>query len=620
MKKYIIILFFGLSSIILNSCLEDYLDKAPESGLSEDEVFSKYLNFKQYFNSVYDGQVYFEGINGGQLKGWYNYNLKTTFYMYFVQWGQKYTWESMTDMSDVGRLEFAQPIKSGNIAADIYKFITSGAHRPILRSMFIVIRTCNLTLQNIGKLKSTNQEDIDDFIAQAHFVRAYAHFELMRIWGGMPYITKVIGPDDQWDMPRLSRHETLLKVAADLDTAALYFEKAGRMRRDAGPGQVGHLSDPDQARPNGVAAKAIKSRALLYAASPLNNEMGQTDWEEAAKASWEAIEIAEQYGYGLLSAADYKKNYIGTTYTNEQLWGWYAGTFGYSGIGALDNGVFAGSKGGNSGECPTQNTVDKFETKWGDPLNTQAERDAAAALGHYNEQDPYKDRDPRFYIDIIYNTAPIPGFGTAKMYYEMTPNGAKYSELLDRNYIAISYTGYYQRKRWGEQSIKNKTTPQYTDPIIRLGELYLNYAEAANEAYGPNTPAPNSSMTAVQAINKIRNRIGQADVLPQFTANKDIFRARIKNERTIELCFEGGHYYHDIRRWKDAPAVMTGGPLIAMDVEKVPVSGTYPTGYKYTRMPMPANRQSQWKDAMYFIPFLPEDAYKMKNFVQNEQW
>ena len=59
-----------------------------------------------------------------------------------------------------------------------------------------------------------------------------------------------------------------------------------------------------------------------------------------------------------------------------------------------------------------------FETKWGDPLNTQADRDAATALGHYNEQDPYANRDPRFYIDIIYNTAPIPGYATAKIYFE----------------------------------------------------------------------------------------------------------------------------------------------------------------------------------------------------------
>ena len=109
------------------------------------------------------------------------------------------------------------------------------------------------------------------------------------------------------------------------------------------------------------------------------------------------------------------------------------------------------------------------------------------------------------------------------------------------------------------------------------------------------------------------------DVLPEFAASKEKLRDRIKNERTIELCFEGAHYFHDIRRWKDAPAVM-GGTVMRVDVEKVPVSTTYPTGYKYTRLPLSADRQVRWKEAMYYFPFNTEDMYKMKNFVSNEVW
>jgi hypothetical protein len=361
-----------------------------------------------------------------------------------------------------------------------------------------------------------------------------------------------------------------------------------------------------------VAAKAYKARALLYAASPLNNENGIADWEAAAVANWEAIEIAKSYGYQLLSAADYKTNYIGTTYTNEQIWGYYAGTFGYNQtLSGLINGIFSNSKSSWSGDCPTQNAVDKFETSWGDPLNTQADRDAAIAAGHYNEQVPYVNRDPRFYIDIIYNTAPLVGYGTAKIYQG--------GELLDPAYLGITYTGYYMRKRWGDQSTKNRITPRYTDPLIRLGELYLNYAEAANEAYGPNTTAPGANMTAVQAINFIRARIGQPQVLSKYTGNTEDFRPRVKNERTVELMQEGGHYYFDIRRWKDAPVSMAG-PLYGMLIEKVTVTPQYPTGYKYTRVPLPANRQSKWKDAMYYLPFMVQDVYKMKNFVPNESW
>lgn len=614
MKKYLIIfLLLGLSTALFNSCLEDYLDKAPESGLSSDDVFTKYENFLKYFNTIYTGYTS-KTFNG--VRTTTNYNITTAFPMKFNN-VFTYSSEGMTPMCDQGYMAaLSHNIKQGMMSeARINSF--SYVSVPILSSMFMIIRTSNTTLQNINMLTDATQENIDDLIAQAYFARAFAHFELCRWWGGMPYITKVLGSGDQWDIPRLTPYETLINVAVDMDTAAVYFEKAGKMRRDPGPGQAGHLNDPDQFRPNGVAAKAFKARALLYAASPLNNVNGISDWEAAAKASWEAIQIAEQYEYDLLSAADYKKNFVGVIYTNEELWGWNAGLVTLSSFGSLIPSAISGVL-NRSGQAPSQNTVDMFETKWGDPLNTQADRDTATSLGHFSEQDPYSNRDPRFYVDIIYNQAPMIGFGTADIYYEMVSGKAVYGWLLNQTHAGVTHTGYHDRKHWGNQSTKNNVKTQYTDPIIRLGELYLDYAEAANEAYGPVTPAPDASMTAVQAINKIRTRIGQEDVQAQFTVNKETFRTRIKNERNVELVFEG-HYYHDIRRWKDAPEVYLTG-MMGMDIEKVAVSTDYPTGFKYTRVPLPANRQTTWKDAMYYFPFLSSDVFKMKNFRPNPSW
>lgn len=618
MKKYIILFFFlGLSVILPTSCLEEYLDKAPEAGLTTEEVFSRNLNFKLFFNAVYDGRKRY-GTN------WREYNIKCGFPFYFNMWDQKYTWEGLTDMADMGRYMEGQTIKSGQISSIVNKFTYDGDRRPILESMFMCIRICNITLKNIHLLKDVEQVEIDDYIAQAHFVRAFCHFELFRIWGPMPYITEAMEPGGQFDIPRLSKHETLMRIAADMDTAANYFEKCGRMRRDAMiPGSPGHLSDPNQARPNGVAAKAFKARAMLYAASPLNNELGVKDWEEAAKANWEAIQVALQYGYTLLPAAEYKNNYTDTRYTNEQLWGWYAGNYAHNNgnLQGIVASIFTGSTSSTfSGECPTQNFVDKFETKWGEPLETDADRAAATTVNHYKEQDPYKDRDPRFYIDVIYNQATLNGWsgGKAQIYYEIKNGSPVYSELLNQSYLGITRTGYYTRKRVANHSTKAQGNKDYTDPIIRLGELYLNYAEAANEAYGPSTPAPGATMNAIQAINLIRTRIAMPNVLAKYTTDKDAFRPRIKNERTIELCFEG-HYYHDIRRWKDAPVTMAG-PLMGMTIEKVPVSTTYPLGFKHTRTPLTSDRQSTWKDAMYYLPFNTEDNFKMKNFVPNEVW
>jgi hypothetical protein len=190
--------------------------------------------------------------------------------------------------------------------------------------------------------------------------------------------------------------------------------------------------------------------------------------------------------------------------------------------------------------------------------------------------------------------------------------------MIDTKYLGRSYTGYLVRKIWGEASQFNKTSVRYTDPLMRLTELYLNYAEAANEAYGPTGMAPGATMNAVQAINLVRSRIGMAEVQPQFAGNKEVFRERIKNERNVEMAYEG-HYYFDIRRWMDAPKAYAG-PIIGVQIEKVATSEQYPTGYKYTRYQLESLRQSSWKEPMYYLPFNPEDNFKMKNFVPNVTW
>src|SRR5690242_1791514 len=96
MKKSITLILTVVMLFTVTSCLEDYLNKAPESGLSEDEIFTKYDNFKQFFYSVYEGRKYYSD-------GWRDYNIKTAFPLYFVEWDQKYSWEGVTDAADQGR-------------------------------------------------------------------------------------------------------------------------------------------------------------------------------------------------------------------------------------------------------------------------------------------------------------------------------------------------------------------------------------------------------------------------------------------------------------------------------------------------------------------------------------
>jgi hypothetical protein len=202
-------------------------------------------------------------------------------------------------------------------------------------------------------------------------------------------------------------------------------------------------------------------------------------------------------------------------------------------------------------------------------------------------------------------------------------NGATTSDLLITTWNGRTFTGYLQRKYWPNNSTKNQNSSAiYAEPIFRLSELYLNYAEAVNEGWSPTGTAPGSSMTAIDAINVIRLKSGMPNVLPAFTGTTDLFRPRIKNERVIELNMEGEHYYDDVRRWMDLQAVMSG-TIMGIIPQKTTVSATYPDGFIYTRAPIENNqgiRQPSYSPGMYYLPFLNADVLKMKNFQPNPAW
>ena len=626
MKK-LILLVLAACSAIAPACT--FLDIDPETGLDENQVFSTWDNFKAYFNNVYEGRT-------GQSGSGDNINIKLGYPLYLDFSDRRFTWNALTDMCDGGRWLRAQQIKAGALGANVSEWTTTTSRRPISYSMFRIIRVANKCIENIDMVQNAKQIDKDDLIGQAYFVRAFAHFTLCRIFGGMPYLDKALEADDEWDMTRLSAWETYTRCAEDLDRAYDYLLAAGKVRRDAGPGSEGHLTSSDMAYPNGVAAKALKARCLLYAASELNNLHGQSDWEDAAEACAEAIRIAEENGYEMLPFSEWNSNFYGTKYTNEHIWAWNYGSGSYyqtdvwSAVFAYPQANFSKS----SGECPTQNCVDLFETVWGDPLETEAERQEAIAQGHYDEQDPYSNRDPRLDLTVVHDGSVVsmcptginihydPSTGT----YPMTVINSQSRQFgiawgsMDSKSTGYSNTGYYINKWWnGGYGSGTASRTEHTDPLIRMAELYLNYAEAVNEVSGPQGTAGGLSLTALEAVNKVRNRIGMPDVLDKFTGSAPLLRERIRNERCVELAFEGHHYYHDIRRWMIAPQKMTA-TLTGMYIEKTDVSEQYPKGRIYTRRAIPQNRQSSWKDAMYYIPFPTEEANKMKNFVNNEIW
>lgn len=199
----------------------------------------------------------------------------------------------------------------------------------------------------------------------------------------------------------------------------------------------------------------------------------------------------------------------------------------------------------------------------------------------------------------------------ANIYYTKDSNGQNiYATHWDQDFKGHTYTGYYARKRTKDLSFGNQMSGGLllTDPLIRLAELYLNYAEAVNEAYGPQGSVQGSNMTAVAALNVVRNRAGMPNLADKYVGSPELFRERLYNERTVELDQEGNHRFHDIRRWMIAPEVMST-PLIGMDIERIG-----DMQFKYTRIELPSDRQAKWFDYMYYFPFDTNDYYKFKDF------
>jgi hypothetical protein len=438
-KRFILLLISGTSLFLTTSCLKGYLDKAPESGLTEDIVFTKYANFKLFFDAVYDGRKMY---NGSYTANW---NYKSTLPLYMDTWDQKYSLNGTTDAVDGGRWMEGHSWKSGNMSETIVgKLCYDGARRPVMGVCFDDIRVCNIALRNVSRIQDADDNIKNDFRGQAYFFRAWFHFTLFRLWGTMPYLDYVMGPyDKSWDLARLPKNEFLQRVAQDIDSAYYFFNLCDMVRRDPMPGVSGSLnySAYQMYRPNGMAAKAFKSKVLLYAASPLNNKNGATDWQNAAAAAWDAIKVAEAKGVVLLplldpvSGNDRHLNFYGKDVCDESIWTWTYGTQTWNGgggsgwIATMWGGAFM-SHASASGQHPTQNWVDKYETKNGWPLNTAADRAAAVAAGEYIEQDPFINRDPRLATDVIYNQSPCQGWTNGKAQICIT-------ELLLPNFLLL---------------------------------------------------------------------------------------------------------------------------------------------------------------------------------------
>jgi len=394
-----------------------------------------------------------------------------------------------------------------------------------------IVPAAELTTSDAASM--TVEAQVARLKGEAFFLRALFHFELLKRYGAIPLATRVFDREEDLNLPRNTYDECVQQIAKDCDSA---IERL--------PEWVQSWNTTNRGRATQASAMALKSRVLLYAASPLNSPDDVTKWQLAANAAKALI--------------DKNKHSLITPYNNIFLFG----------TAPYNNEVIFATRAQNRNDIelnnapvsydgalgrtnPTQELIDAFEMTNGKPISDPA--------SGYNENNPYANRDPRMALTINYNTRtfkskPVETFVDGK-------------DGLNSN-INATKTGYYMRKfmneavTWNVQSVTNSRRPWV---VFRYAEILLNYAEALNEAQGPVADV-------YKYVNMVRQRTGVA--LPALPAGltKDEMRLRIQNERRVELCFEG-HRFYDVRRWKIAETVLNK-PVTGMRITKN-TNGTY---------------------------------------------
>ena len=364
--------------------------------------------------------------------------------------------------------------------------------------------------------------------AESQIAKAYYYSELIKMYGGVPIVETLLDGKDgsAGNLSRASYDDVVEHIVKLIDNN--WQNLQDNWRTEDGLANMTGLFDQS-------VALAIKSRTLLYAASPLNNPSNDvTKWQKAAQAAHDLITLNN---YTMPENRNYRDLFVGNNPVQSQ-----EVIFA---IRRPDNNTMElnnypiSTPGGRSGVTPSHNLVSAYEyTGTADPNN------------------PYANRDPRLEASVVVN-----GSWWNGREINQSPGGSD-----DMNKNNTSKTGYYLKKfLTDELNLVQGAQTQHQWIVFRYAEIFLNYAEAMNEAYGPDALPAGFTLTARQALNQVRR--SSSTNLPQVTTtNKEEFRNAVKHERRIELAFED-HRYWDLLRWKDASTVLNQ-PVTGVKVTK----------------------------------------------------
>ncbi len=492
-SKKIFALGIVCASVFLTSCSKA-LDKEPLDSYTDESVWKDLKLAEAYANNIY--------------------NVLPTF---TVDWGRSLSRSVvLSSASDEGFTKFGDSYTCGsrNVLNKGLLSPDNAGNFDIWSKNYSQVQNANIFLSRIDNVPGDDAYR-DRIKGEVTFLRAYAYFQLISDYGGVPLIKTPFDLNSEFKIARSSFDECVKFISEELDKAATLLGNTNAQR----------------GRASAALALAIKSRLLLYAASPLWNPANdQAKWTAASNAAKAVIDLP---GFNLYTG-DYATLF---TTANSELIGVHLS--GYRGewdpFTGLEMMCFPNGYHGWAAFAPTQNLVDAFGTADGKYITDPT--------SGYNPQNPYANRDARFYADIIFDGRPT---GNPAYFSDRTTTQAQFYEGgydSDQGYDVWnnSLTRYAFRKYMDTTFNFNTVTQTNKFWILaRLGEIYLNYAEA--EFYLGHEG------TTRTYLDKIRQRAGIATPLSETGA---ALEERLRNERQVELAFEG-HRYYDVRRWKIA--------------------------------------------------------------------
>ncbi len=586
MKKifqYLYILITGFFLLFAVSCNKDILEKKPLDAISENAVWSDPSLVAAFVNARYN-QI----GNGWYAESWVS---------------------SMSDETFLTWSRDCEPITQGYVDASTRHSMNGGHWGESARRWDVVwknIANCNTFFDNIEKVPFTDLDLKKRLIGEVTFIRALMYWDLVNRWGGMPIITKSYGIDNVSeiaDIKRNSYKENVDFLVAECDKAAASLP--------------GNFSGANKGRATSVAALALKSRVLLYAASKLMNEPRSDDpdflvhyqapdasrWQKAADAAQAAITAATSNGYALFDnyGSDVKQKYTGIFLeggNSEVIFDRQGGTSSNgTNLTYIDEANGPNGYGSWGGNTPIAEFVDDFEmsdgTKfdWNNPVH---------------KANPYANRDPRLYATVLCNGDMWKGRAVETFYFKKADGSESGGQ--DTKYGGNSWntsaSGYNVRKFLDEKEIPNSWNFSPKNWIwFRLAEMYLNLAEAKY-----NTSDEAGSKVA---LNVVRTRAR----MPHVTSSGTQLWNDIIYERRVELAFEE-HRYFDVRRWMIADDVLNKNATGVTIYKETGGALTYYPGTSNT-IPRLVEARKFVAPKMYWLPIQLDEINKNKNLQQN---